>query len=265
MSNISAKYKKRKQAIELVKNINENKSGYLIIHYSCESFIDTPNGNTPRITSIAVRFFDTAQTKSFSIHKTAELDGISVDEIYNHYDILEKKMLNDFFDFVSHHHTHKWIHANMRDINYGFEAINHRYSILHGTPAIINDNLKIDFPRLLIDKYGANYISHPRLENLYNLNKITMVNFLSGKEEAEAFNNREYVKLHLSTLRKVDNLHSVIQKDYEDTLKTNFSIIKFYGWTPQGLFYLIQEDWRFAFAAFILVTLLGIIVTLILK
>ena len=68
-----------------------------------------------------------------------------------------------------------------------------------------------------------------------------------------------------ATLRKVDNLHTIIQKDYEGTLKTNFSIIEFYGFNPQGLFYLIQEDWRFSFGAFIIVTIIGIIITLILK
>lgn len=257
MSNISAKHQKRKKAIEQIKAINENSSGYLLIHYSCESFINTPDGNTPRITSIAVRFFDTAQTKSFSIHKTAELQKISVEEIYNHYDDLERKMLDQFFDFVSHHTSYKWIHINMRDVNFGFEAINHRYSVLGGNPITIHDNLKIDFPRLLIDKYGDNYIPHPRLENLYKRNGLTMINFLKGAEEAKAFENKEYVKLHLSTLRKIDNLHSIIIKDYEGTLKTDFSVINFYTLFPQGILYLIQEDWRFSVLAFLFSTLIA--------
>lgn len=260
MSNISGKFKKRKRAIELIKNINENQSGYLLIHYSCESFIDTPNGNTPRITSIAVRYFDTAQTKSFSIHKTAELSKIPTIEIFNHYDKLERSMLDMFFDFVKHHKSHKWIHINMRDVNYGFEAINHRYSILGGEPFLISDNLKIGFPRILIDKYGADYISHPRLETLYKKNKFTMINFLSGSEEALAFQNREYVKLHLSTLRKIDNLHNLIIRDFDGNLKTDFSITKFYGTSPQGIFYLIQESWVFALLSAIVIIFLSLVI-----
>lgn len=258
MSNITGKFKKRKKAIELINDINENPSAYLLIHYSCESFIDTPNGNTPRITSIAVRYFDTAQTKSFSIHKTAELESIPTMEIYNHYDQLERAMLDMFFDFVEHHKSHKWIHINMRDVNYGFEAINHRYSILGGKPFVISDNLKIDLPRVLIDKYGANYISHPRMENLYSRNKFTMINFLTGKEEALAFQNREYVKLHLSTLRKIDNLHNLLIRDYDGNLKTDFSIVKFYGLSPQGIFYLIQENWAFALISVIAVIFISL-------
>jgi len=38
-----------------------------VIHYSCESFYDRPNGASPRITSIAVRKLDSGQTLSFSI------------------------------------------------------------------------------------------------------------------------------------------------------------------------------------------------------
>ncbi|RNI33970.1 hypothetical protein EFY79_16810 [Hanamia caeni] len=260
MSNISNKFKKRKKAIELIKSINENPSGYLLIHYSCESFIDTPNGNTPRVTSIAVRYFDSAQTKSFSIHKMAELNNISTKDIYNHYDKLEREMLHSFFDFVKNHLSYKWIHINMRDINYGFEAIEHRYSVLGGEPITINDNLKIDFARILIDKYGTTYSSHPRFETLYKRNKLTMLNFLTGKEEALAFQNREYVKLHLSTLRKIDNLHNIVIRDYDGNLKTDFSFIKFYGYSPQGIFYLIQESWFFALLSVIAVIIISFII-----
>lgn len=41
-----------------------------IIHYSCESFYDRPEGRSPRITSIALRKLSSAQTTSFSIHQT---------------------------------------------------------------------------------------------------------------------------------------------------------------------------------------------------
>ena len=50
MSKAIIKYQKRKKAKEVISDISDNPSDYLIIHYSCESFFDLPEGNTPRIT-----------------------------------------------------------------------------------------------------------------------------------------------------------------------------------------------------------------------
>ena len=64
-----------------------------IIHYSCESFYDRPDGRTARVTSIAVRNLRSGQTHSFSIHKVAELAGITGSHVSEAYDTHEKKML----------------------------------------------------------------------------------------------------------------------------------------------------------------------------
>ena len=119
-------------ARKLFSEIDLNPQNYLIIHYSCESFYDIKDGHTPRITSIAVYAYATAQTDSFSIHKVAEKSHIQISDIELHYDELEKKMLDEFFAYAKEHSNFFWIHWNMRDINYGFKAIEHRYSVLGG-------------------------------------------------------------------------------------------------------------------------------------
>ena len=140
------------------------------IHYSCESFYDRPAGRSPRITSIAIRKLDSAQTISFSIHQVAERQGVPFDDIAQRYDELEKRMLDEFFDRISHHQWMKYLHWNMRDINYGFAAIEHRYRVLGGEPFLIDDKDKFDLSRLLIDIYGVDYIGHPRLQNIMEKN-----------------------------------------------------------------------------------------------
>ena len=119
-----------RKAKNLINSLYDNDSHCLIIHYSCESFYDIKDGKTPRITSIAVRYLTSAQTKSFSIHKVAELRQIPIDQISENYDQLEKEMLKEFFKFVKEHKDYNWIHWNMRDINYGFEALKYRATIL---------------------------------------------------------------------------------------------------------------------------------------
>lgn len=71
----------------LFKEIDKNPENHLIIHYSCESFYGIIDGHTPRITSIAVYAYATAQTDSFSIHKTAEKNHVQ-------YLILKHIMMN---------------------------------------------------------------------------------------------------------------------------------------------------------------------------
>ena len=45
-------YKRHKQALSKVKDIVSNSENCLIIHYSCESFVDKEDSGTPRITEI---------------------------------------------------------------------------------------------------------------------------------------------------------------------------------------------------------------------
>lgn len=236
---------KHKKAIACLSEIDRNPENYLIIHYSCESFYDITDGRTPRITSIAVYSYNTAQTESFSIHKTAEKKHISIAEIELKYDDLEKNMLNEYFRFVKEHRNMKWLHWNMRDINYGFKAIEHRFEVLGGNPIIIDDSNKIDLSRLFIQCYGVNYIGHPRLEMLLDYNGIKAKDFLRGADEAEAFKNKEYIKLHRSTLRKVDVLSNILNRAIDKKLKVRSKWYEIYGVSPQGLFEYLTGRWWF--------------------
>lgn len=215
----------------------------LVVHYSCESFYDKTDGKTPRVTSIAVRNLSSGQTDSFSIHQVAEEQHIPFDEISQHYDQLERQMLDRYFEFVRMHMHCNWIHWNMRDVNYGFVAIEHRYRVLGGTPIQVAEDRKFDLSRALVDIYGIGYIGHPRLENLIQLNRITDRDFLTGKQEADAFDNKEFVRLHQSTLRKVDTLANIFERASAKRLKTNSTWAEQYGFTPAVLAEWLKEHW----------------------
>ena len=250
-------YDKHKKACEIFKSIDRNPENYLIIHYSCESFYDILDGRTPRITSIAIYSYNTAQTDSFSIHKTAEKMHICMDEIEAEYDALEKNMLDEYFKFIKEHQGKKWIHWNMRDINYGFKAIEHRYEVLGGDPYIINDVDKYDLSRLLIQKYGVDYIEHPRMESLLKFNGIKPKDYLKGAEEASAFANKEYIRLHQSTLRKVDVFANILNRAIQGTLKVRSKWHDIYGISLQGIFEYSQTRWWTRLMKSIILLVLG--------
>lgn len=236
-------YDKHKEAIKVFKEIDKSPDKYLIIHYSCESFYDITDGRTPRITSIAVYDYSSAQTDSFSIHKMAEKKHIELGQIEEHYDELEYDMLDEFFSYAKEHQNYIWIHWNMRDINYGFKAIEHRFSVLGGQPYKIPDSKKIDLARQLINCYGLNYIGHPRMEKLIEFNNISAKDYLSGQQEADAFESKEYVKLHRSTLRKVDIFANILNRAINNTLRVKSKWHEIHGVSIQGIINFCQEKW----------------------
>lgn len=260
------RYNTHKKAKETINDIYDNNENCLLIHYSCESFYDIKEGKTPRITSIAVRYLHTAQTKSFSIHKIAETKKIPLNNIADNFDTLEKEMLKEFFDFVKVHKDFKYIHWNMRDINYGFEALQHRANVL-GVKNIteISDNNKFDLARLLIDKYGKGYASHPRLSSIIQMNNISTNNWLNGKDEADAFDNKEFVKLHQSTLAKVDIFENILKLVAEEKFINKSSWQEIHGLSVQGVHDILRNNWLVGIILFLVSTFVVIIIQALLK
>ena len=212
---------RRRQAKQTLDALFANAAQVSVIHYSCESFYDRPDGRSPRITSIAVRNLESGQTASFSIHQVAERQRLDPCEITSKYDSLESQMLEEFSAHIGGRQGMNYLHWNMRDVNFGFQALQHRASVhgieLHQIP----ETHRHDLSRLMVDLYGVGYVAHPRLENLLTLNEIKALDFLTGKQEADAFDDHEYVALHQSTLRKVDVLANLAGRANVGTLKTS--------------------------------------------
>jgi hypothetical protein len=247
--------RRRKKAFNILDTLKENPNIVLTIHYSCESFYDRPNGKSPRITSIAVRNWGTGQTYSFSIHQQAERNHKSADELEAEYDVFEKNMLTEFYRFAERHDKYHWLHWNMRDINYGFPALEHRARVLKAEPYIIPEEKRVDLSRVLVDLFGVRYIGHPRLNKLIEKNKITHRDFLTGQQEADAFDSKEYVKLHQSTLRKVDIFSNIIERTLDNSLRTNARWKEIYGGYVPWIKEFIRNNWVVSLVGFIAATL----------
>jgi len=247
MTSTLSKMERRRKVWREVEDLFKKESHVLIVHYSCESLYDRENGQTPRITSIAVRNFASGQTESFSIHIAAELSGCPPVEIESRCDELERKMLGEFFDYLEAHMSYDWVHWNMRDINYGFAAIEHRFRVLKGMPqASLDESRKHDLSRIIVSLYGPSYIAHPRMARLMEKNGIKAIDFLDGPGEAEAFEKREFVKLHQSTLRRVDIISNILERVIDGTLKTDANWRDRTGIHPAALIEFSVKHWIFS-------------------
>ena len=259
MGDALRRIKNRRETLRQLCGLDDRRDSVLVVHYSCESFYDRPNGATPRVTSIAARNLSSGQTESFSIHKVAELKKTPMAQIASHYDQLEKEMLDEFGEFLQRNIHCTWVHWNMRDINYGFQAIEHRHKVLGGTPPQrLPEERKFDLARALISIYGVGYAGHPRLESIVKINRITDKSFLVGKDEAAAFDAGEFVKLHQSTLRKVDIFANLFGRVLDGSLKTNATWWEARGIHPQAILELISEHWTWA-----LIALLGSVASIV--
>lgn len=240
------KFRRRRAARKSFEDLDKRRDMYIVLHYSCESFYDIKDGRTPRVTSIAARHLTTGQTASFSIHKSAEQLGVPPGDISQRYDELEKLMLDEYFDFIKSRHGYGFIHWNMRDINYGFQAIEHRYKVLGGDPFTVDDSRKFDLARELINQFGPGYAPHGesgRLHSLMELNRITARDALTGQQEADAFEAGEYVRLHQSTLRKVDVMANILERVLDGSIKTTATWREKTGFHPAVAIELIREHW----------------------
>lgn len=179
----------------------------------------------------------------------AERRHVPFNEIAARYDELERQMLDEFFAHISGYKGMKYLHWNMRDINYGFAAIEHRYRVLGGNPYVIEADRKYDLSRLVVDIYGVGYIGHPRLEKLLEKNDIKPLDFLNGKEEAAAFENRNYSALHQSTLRKVDVIANIVGRAHDRNLKVETTWWEMHGGRVRTVANWLMEHKLIAFVA----------------
>jgi len=89
--------------------------------------------------------------------------------------------------------------------------------------------------------------------SLIEMNGIEDLDALQGEEEANAFKNGEYLKLHRSTLRKVDITANILDRVHAKSLKTNATFSDLYGFKPVVLIEIVK--------AHPLYSLMGIMIT----
>lgn len=202
--------------------VEKHPDRFYIIHYSSQSLFDAEAGAySPRITSVVVRHYQSGQTVSFATHTSAESLGIDPADIEARYDEVERDLLTKFYDFARDRRERYWVHWNMRNVVFGFEHLEHRYRTLTGLePPSIPVEVRINLNDALKRRYGEDYVGDPRMATLMELNGDRVQGFLTGAEEAEAFKNKDFIRMNTSTIAKVGFFSYVISASIKGKLKT---------------------------------------------
>ena len=109
----------------------------------------------------------------------------------------------------------------MQNLTFGFEHLEHRSRYLGNSdpPSIPFEN-RLDLSAILQERYGRDYVPNPRMINLARQNGPLPQGFLNGEQEAEAFKNKDFIRMHASTLAKVDFFRHVIVLAQQGRLRT---------------------------------------------
>jgi hypothetical protein len=156
------------------------------------------------------------------MHTIAEELEIEKSKIDQHFDRIERELLDRFYKFVRDRREKFWIHWNMKNIVFGFEHLEQRYRTLHRQePPAIPVEVRISLNEVLRDRYGSDYAKNPRMLSLMLLNGERDTRFLDGKEESEAFKRAEFIRMHSSTISKVEFFGYIIQRMNSGRLKVD--------------------------------------------
>ena len=233
-----------KAAKEFFDSYMKSKRDYAIIHYACQGFYSCEKGKSPRIAAICVFYPHSGQRHLFSIISLAELRDIDLSGASDTvFDELEKELLKQFYDFVRKQKRDvTWLHWNMKDHCYGFQALSQRYCKLwkkSKPPVEFAEDKKENIAALLRQRYGEHYSEHPRLQNLLALNNIHPKNLLSGAEEAERYNHKDFLAIERSLEDKVAAFAEVLDR----IGKTKSRILRdIYGISFIGVYTYIKEN-----------------------
>lgn len=212
--------KDRNQAVANLKKLTEDPSKVLFIHYSqSNTYDDDDYGNiSPIITTIVIKSLDGQIDKQFAIHFEADKADIPKDEIQDSYRDLELRILKSFNDFARRHSECNWIHWDMKNIHFGFEAIKHRYEKIFGNLREyfeIPINNKKNLRNIIEGMYGENFVAGPdMLKSLLKFNSGNIENnaFLSSSRESTEFENKNFTNVIQSVDLKVDFIKSATLK-----------------------------------------------------
>lgn len=220
----------RKVAVNNLKKLTEDSSKVLFIHYSESStFDDDDYGNiSPIITSIVIKSLDGQIDKQFAIHLEADKADIPKDQIQDSYRELELRILKLYNDFVRRHLDCYWIHWDMKNIHFGFEAIKHRYEKIFEDLTDyceIPNNKKKNLRTIIEGMYGENFVSGSdtlKALMLCNSGNVEDGIYLSKDDESSQFEYKNFFAVIRSVDLKVEFIKKATKKlSYKKLIVSN--------------------------------------------
>src|SRR5690606_37991970 len=208
----------------------------LFFHYSERSTAEHDGyGNiSPIITSVVIKSLEGQIDNQSAFHLEAEKPAVTNDHIHDSYREIALRILNLYIDFVKRNIDSFWIHWDMKNIHFGFEAIKHRYEKIFETLddyCEIPNNKKKNLRTIIEGMYGDNFVSGAdRLKALMvcNSDNVEDPTYLSKDNESSQFENKNFIAVIRSVDLKVEFIKKATKKLSSKTLivsnKNNYAV-----------------------------------------
>jgi hypothetical protein len=189
------------------------------IHYSQELQANCP-AQTPPVSAIIVQHVLSEQQHTFSAFHIAEQDGIAPPDLRARLPELEKQLLTDYYGLVERTPDIVWLHWAMRQPTFGFEVLAQR-ARLHGIAVPeMPMNQRFDLSGYLKQRFGEEYVPHPRFPNAIKANGLMGPQLLDEQAAAAAWARGEYTHLTQSLAFKVDAIADMFLRVCKGTFRT---------------------------------------------
>lgn len=184
-----------------------NDSNTMLIHYACNGLYDgfspAPNISCIVVCNLSCKYKHKFYVKDYLVeHSLIES---------------EKLLLKKFADFFNKNIDKYFVHWNMDNQNFGFNAIKTRCNELNIEIKNIPDKNKIDLSKI-VARLATKKLS---LKQTLMLNDILFENFLSGKEELEEYNKGNYNSILESVHDKVIGLSMLVNVINEESFNSS--------------------------------------------
>jgi hypothetical protein len=175
------------------------------IHYYTVAWDDAKD-RAPEPVMVAVHDLPTKAEKLFSIQLVAGRNNVPPDQIPDQRASLERAMLEELFAFMRAHPKARWVHWGMRNEQFGFAALEHRFRELGGEVGDLPDlplDRRIDLAEALKSEFGKRYAPDPRFPNLVRMLGLTERDLLSLEQLTDAVRAGQYGLMQRSLFRFV--------------------------------------------------------------
>lgn len=184
------------------------------MHYACESFL-TARDHPPGIASAAVVDLQTNEVIGFS---RADCPPSTDSED------CELDLLRRLFSELNGRQESHVLHWNMDRPEFGFDALLKRWRFLTTeSPSFTPPRMRYDVDGLFVAVFGENYAPHGKLESMAKLNELDVRSFRSGKEEADAFGDDDWVTIGRSSASKASIIAELAKRLLDGSAKTAVS------------------------------------------
>ena len=144
-----------------IQELRHSQNQIKVIHYGCESWFEVKD-RPVAISCIAIVDLETRDQVSFSLTDYKDPDA-------------ERHLLEQYYKYIRQTPDTLFLHWNMHSSDYGFAAIDKRFTFLFGAdpPYTVPRDKRYDLDSLISHKYGGKYADHPKLATMGVLNRFS--------------------------------------------------------------------------------------------